>query len=504
MDSNPIQHVFVLMLENRSFDHMLGFSALSGRDAVSGQSTLMNGLKGDESNLFDGKIYTVSPTADFAMRADPGHEFPDVLHQLCGPDAQYPHGGAYPAIDNSGYVDTYVRGGGTGSPGEVMKCHSPSHLPVLNKLAAEFVLCDNWHTAMPGPTWPNRFFVHAASSAGLDHSPSTEDILKWETIDGLRFPKGTIFDALEKKGISRRLYAGDDFPLVAALKGIGLDDIRPYHLFGEDLAQPAYPFSYTFIEPSYNVLGDYKFSTSQHPLSDVTRGEALIKSVYETIRQSAIWNDSLLIITWDEHGGFYDHAIPPAAVAPGDTSPGAAQSEFGFTFAQYGPRVPAVVISPRIPQNLIDHRLYDHSSILATLEARFGLDPLTRRDAAANHLLSLVSMATPRDTPKTLPEPAESGLGGRNLPLFDPLAAATATAESLAGRLSRPHDPVAPGNIPGVLHAALQHELLAVGPAARDQIMRQFGAIQTRTDALQFLDQVRGRRGGAANAAGQA
>src|SRR4029077_20287583 len=154
-----------------------------------------------------------------------------------------------------------------------------------------------------------------------------------------------------------------DFPMVAALKGIGLDDVRPYYLFGEDMAQPTYPFSYTFIEPSYNVLGDYKFSASQHPLSDVTRGDALIKSVYETIRKSAIWNDSLLIITWDEHGGFYDHAISTRAGSPGDSSASTEQNEFGFTFEQYGPRVPAVVISPRIPQNLIDHRLYDHSSI---------------------------------------------------------------------------------------------------------------------------------------------
>src|SRR6266566_8707758 len=111
MNGNEIKHVFVLMLENRSFDHMLGFSALSGIDAVSGEVTAMNGLAGDESNTFNGRAYRVSPTADYMMPVDPGHEFPDVLRQLCGPNAQYPSGGAYPPIDNSGYVFTYVNSG---------------------------------------------------------------------------------------------------------------------------------------------------------------------------------------------------------------------------------------------------------------------------------------------------------------------------------------------------------------------------------------------------------
>jgi len=403
-------------------------------------------------------------------------------------------GSPYPAINNSGYVDTYAKTGGAASPGDVMKCYSPSRLPVLNALASEFVLCDNWHAPIPGPTWPNRLFVHAASSAGLDHSPSTLEILKWESIDGLSFPHGSIFDALRRKGISRRLYAGDDFPMVAALKGVGLGDIRPYSLFAGDLAQPAYPYSYIFIEPSYNVLKDYRFSTSQHPLADVTRGEALIKSVYETLRRSAIWNDSLLIITWDEPGGFYDHAVPPKAVAPGDTAPGSAHNAFGFTFEQYGPRVPAVVISPRIPQNLIDHRVYDHSSIPATLEARFGINPLTRRDAAANHLLSLVSLASPRETPETLPNPANSAVGEEVSP-FDPLATAEFAAAPLSGRagVARPDDPVTPGNLAGILHSALRHELAAAAPAQRKRILKQFGAIQTRADAEQFLEQVQSK-----------
>src|SRR5262249_45281499 len=269
-------------------------------------------------------------------------------------------------------------------------------LPVLTALAREFVVCDNWRASMPGPTWPNRLFVHAASSGGLDHSPTTAEILLWETLNGFRFPHGTIFDGLKTHALSWRLYAGDDFPMVAALKGITLLDIRSYSLFAQDLDRAAYPYSYTFIEPSYNVTADYKCGTSQHPLDDVTRGESLIKCTYEAIRTSPHWNNSLLIITWDEHGGFYDHTEPPVAPAPGDTQPGTGHNKYGFTFERYGGRVPAVVISPLIPRNLVDHRTYDHASILATLEAVFHLNPLTARDQAANSLTNLATLASAR------------------------------------------------------------------------------------------------------------
>jgi phospholipase C len=151
--------------------------------------------------------------------------------------------------------------------------------------------------------------------------------------------------------------------MVAALKGLHLDDIRQYSLFAGDFAQADYVDRYIFIEPSYDVLNNYSDGTSQHPLGDVTKGEGLIKATYEAIRNSAAWNSSVLVIAWDEHGGFYDHGIPPAAPAPGDTAPGAKSNTAGFTFQQYGPRVPAIVISPLIPKNLVDHRLYDHSCI---------------------------------------------------------------------------------------------------------------------------------------------
>jgi phospholipase C len=473
-----IEHVFVLMLENRSFDHVLGFSGITGADAESGAPTKINGLIGTESNSINGQPYTVSPGADYRMPVDPNHEFPDVLHQLCGPAATYQSGGPYPAVDDSGFAASYVASGGN-DPGEIMKCYRPEQLPVLNALASEFTVCDNWHASMPGPTWPNRMFVHAASSAGLDHSPETDEIVEWETVDGLLFKNGTIFDSLEKNGITRRLYGGDDFPMVAALKGIHLDDVRRYSLFAGDLAQADYSDRYIFIEPSYDVLNGYKGGTSQHPLADVTHGEALIKETYEAIRNSAVWPTSLFIIAWDEHGGFFDHATPSEAPAPGDTAPGATYNRYGFTFEQYGPRVAAVVISPLIPKNLIDHRLYDHASIPATLEALFGLNPLTARDAQANHLDSLITLRAPRgDCPQTLPAPADSGTAP---PSFQaPAARVAATA------VSRPDETVDAGNLPAIIHSAMQQEL-SVWPDRRQAIVSRVASIKTRTDAMQYL-----------------
>lgn len=149
---SQVQHVFVLMLENRSFDHLLGFSAVTGTDAATGQPTSIDGLAGTESNLYNGQPYSVEPGADFAMPCDPNHEFDHVLEQLCGAGATYPKGGAYPAINDSGFVSSYVASGGGSDPGEVMKCFGAAQLPIVTALAREFVVCDNWHASIPGPT----------------------------------------------------------------------------------------------------------------------------------------------------------------------------------------------------------------------------------------------------------------------------------------------------------------------------------------------------------------
>jgi phospholipase C len=267
--------------------------------------------------------------------------------------------------------------------------------------------------------------------------------------------------------------------MISALKGIQLDDVRHYSLFASDLAQDNYPYTYIFIEPSYDVLNDYRNGASQHPLADVTRGEALIKSTYEAIRNSPLWANSLLIVTWDEHGGFFDHVMPPPARSPGDTDPGAQYNTFGFTFERYGPRVPALVISPRIPKNLIDHRLYDHASIPATLESLFGLSPLTLRDAAANRLDVLCTLGTAReDTPQILPSPATPG----TLATIPQGGSSSVDAASV----SRPADEVDRGNLPSLVHAALRQDLAL----QRQATVNRVAAMQNREQARAYIAEV--------------
>jgi phospholipase C len=497
-----IKNVFVLMLENRSFDHMLGFSGLTGTDAVTGDPTQINGLAGTESNSYNETTYQVSQPADYSMPVGPGHEFTDVVVQLCGqgavypPNVSYPVGGQYPDLNNSGFVADYAANNGASSTdgvGEIMKCYSSStNLPVLYTLAQQFAVCDQWYSSMPGPTWPNRFFAVAASSGGLDHSPTTADMAEWMGPDGFSFQHGAIFDVLNTQSIKWSIYRGDEFPITTALTGITILDTISYDDFEGDVSasNPNYQSSFTWIEPDYGDFGNgtYLGGNSEHPIDDVTNGEALIKSVYEAIRNSPIWDSSLLIVTWDEHGGFYDHVEPPAAPAPGDTitapippfsSPQI--NEYGFNFEQYGVRVPAVVVSAYTPQNLIDHRLYDHASIPATVEAIFGLPSMTQRDASANNVTPLVSLQSARtDAPTTLPNPATSGLSSDTI-----LAAAEAAAAK------RPPLTMDEENMPGFLHVAMRSDLALSPRPERPAIVARVKAIKTRDEAAQYIEEVR-------------
>ena len=282
---------------------------------------------------------------------------------------------------------------------------------------------------------------------------------------------GTIFD---RKNLTSRIYCGGILCIAQTLKNIDFTDVHPYAMFAGDINSTAAPYSpqFTLIEPDYgNSLGTYTGGTSQHPLDSVTGGERLIKEVYETIRNSRLWENSLLIVTWDEHGGFYDHVIPPAAVPPGDTIMTADASHFGFDFATYGPRVPAVVISPYVEKNRIDHRLYDHTSVLATLRELFGGAPFTARDAAALNVLPLLSRTEPRpdaDAPETLPDPVEQRMAPNP-------------------QVPDPNGPVEGANLPGFLAAALRSHLVLAADHERDSIFEFVSGLKTRAEACQYI-----------------
>jgi phospholipase C len=496
-----IKHVFVLMLENRSFDHMLGFAGLSGTDAVTGQPTRADDLVNNPHFNVDptgpGNQVLAAPPADLKINApdpDPGHEFKNTLMQLCGMNATYPDltTKKYPAINNSGFIASY-RASGAPSPAKIMKCFSPEQVPVLTTLAREFALCDRWFASLPGPTWPNRFFIHAASSGGLDDSPSSFSDVTATFLHGYSFENGTIYDRLDAKGLKWTVFMGDELPQVFAIHGMHEARLeghfKGFDHFEETVNDPKFSTPYVFIEPSYgNVLpltpGDFTCGNSQHPLDDVTRGEKLIKKVYETIRNSPHWNDSVLLVTYDEHGGFYDHVPPPAIVSPGDPITDDDSNHHNFDFTQLGVRVPAVVVSPLIPRGTIDHTLYDHSSLLATLENMFTINPLTNRDGQANTFNHLLSVTTPRtDAPTRLPDPPDSGFRCED-DAGDKLAAGSPALQISRGQ-AQP-GPIEP-TLRGWLHIAfLRHRQLTPIPE-REALARNFLKINDRRDALNYM-----------------
>jgi phospholipase C len=389
-DSNTsrpdIRHIFVLAMENRSFDHLFAFA----------------GLPAVQPPDFS---FGMNANASDPVAIDPPHEFEDVQAQI----------GGEPPMSGFAHVP-YTRVSMAGFP--------TGSAPILRALAQEFLLFDNWFSSMPGPTWPNRFFFHAASSGGLANSPSTVTTLESETVDSLSFDfeHGTIYEQLSQAGKKWRIYHDDLFPQVLAIKHM----IEPFRrntatfsslrsngvdCFSRDV-NAGYDVDYTFIEPDYGLTkGGFQHGNCQHPLGSLAAGEAFIQYVYETIRNSPLWPNSLLIVTYDEHGGFFDHVRPPEAVPPGDDDRNRkrAQHPQDFTFDQLGVRVPALAISPWIARGSVGSKVFpgqcfDHTAILSTVRQVCGLPaPLTRRDAAAASIAGACNLSAMRtDPPRTL------------------------------------------------------------------------------------------------------
>jgi hypothetical protein len=540
-----IEHVFVLMLENRAFDHMLGFAGLEGTDAITGQATkavdLINiTLRGVASALnltstremgkkrgldvpisvrelinrfrsnldLNGTRVFASTPADFKIIStdenrvfDPGHEFLNVLMQLCGTGAQYPDPGTgkYPSIDNTGFIASYRVGplpnssDGSPVPAKIMNCFAPEQIPVLVTLAREFAVCDHWFSSMPGPTWPNRLFIHAASSAGLDDSPSPVDVASAGLIDGFSFNNGTLYDRLDARGLAFTIFEGDEFPQSRGIAGIDDDHFVDFDEFAARVNDPSFASAYIFIEPNYgNDLPfsseDFTCGNSQHPLDDVTRGERLIKTVYETVRSSPLWEKSVLLVTYDEHGGFFDHLPPPATVPPGDGIPDEENNHHNFDFTQLGVRVPAIVVSPLIPRGTIDHTVYDHSSLVATFETFFGLDALTNRDRQANTFSHLLSLAAARnDTVQTLPNPADSGFHCEGEAAVGMAVARGSAPGAQGGAVDKPIPPA----LRGFLRVAFRRHYRMASVAEKPGVVAEFLAIKTKQDALEYMHRVR-------------
>jgi phospholipase C len=370
MPTDPIEHVIVLMLENRSFDHMLG--------AFQQVYPTLAGIPPGDSPRFDlytktQKIYRQLPNKERQLDPSPLHEHRDVMLQISG--------------GMSGFIDDYatVPGSKEDDYPAVMGYYPMDFLPVLHTLAKNFTICDHWFSSLPGPTWPNRFFVHSATCNGHVSMP---DGFYHPDIPALHQPQQTIYNRLQDKGISWGIF---HHGLSQALLLERLWDhplhFHPIQRFYDMCKTPDNPDGrlpqYCFLEPAFRGPDE----NDQHPPADVMNGEILIANVYNAIRNSDAWNKSLLVVTYDEHGGFYDHLEPPAAVPPD-----AHTDEFSFT--QYGPRVPALLISPRAPKNVVN-TVFDHTSILRYLSEKWDLPPLTERARTANSIGTVLDFTGP-------------------------------------------------------------------------------------------------------------
>jgi phospholipase C len=492
-----IKHVFVLMLENRSFDHLLGFAGLSGTDAATGESTKADALDatvprgGTDKTRFN----TFQEQRFFARRGAPditvapGHDFEPVLEQLCGSVAVFESGGTYPEINNTGYVSNLdKRDAGHGD--EIMRCFDPDDLPILTQLAREFAVCDRWFSSMPGPTEPNRYFSHGANSSDYDDSPSPAKLVESSNnpFGGVDLGEH-IFEALDEEDVEFKIYRGDHFPVAGEIEGVNnrLGDTREFdEHFLDDLKDEDFEYSFVHIEPKYfdgygDLIGaDFANGDSQHPLGSVAAGERLIKKVYEAIRNSPHWESSLLIITYDEHGGFYDHVAPPPAGPTGKKG-----SEHGFMFDQLGPRVPAVVVSPFVAKGTIEHRLLEHCSIIRTVCDAFGVPFIkSGRDLrTVCGLLHLASLAEARtDTPATLNEVVTSS---------EPMPRLVTEGGPLLGRQPRVEPLTADRDamLAKTLRAAAIRNM-ALEPERKAEIVERVNKIRTVEEAASYIEEV--------------
>jgi phospholipase C len=368
-----IEHIVVLMLENRSFDHMLGYLSLEGgRDDI-------DGLRPGMANELAGTSYPIhhlDSTFFPDERWDPDHSAAATDRQI--------NGGAMDGVVSS-YAEAIAgRGADDVDPGVVMGYFDASDLPVFDHFAREFCVCDHWHSSVPGATWPNRLFALAGSAPSRDdrkmplyeersfvrHLDAADVSWRWYSHDvaTLRFA-----DLKYRVGHREHFAYVQKLKLVFKTRGRGLlylnEDAAS---FFEDAAFGRLP-AVSWIDPNFN---DFNLIGSppndDHPPSDVRYGQEFALLVYNALASGPKWERTLLVVLYDEHGGFFDHVEPPEH--PPDDDPA--------TFPRYGVRVPAFVVSPWLEARSVSHTLLDHAAIPKTILRRFSPAALEERPRA--------------------------------------------------------------------------------------------------------------------------
>lgn len=436
-------HLVVLMLENRSFDSLFGYlyERAEPRHFIPDKDRAFRGVAGRDNLVNnDGR----EPPREYRVQKAPWERLEDMY-------APYPNAGEFyrPNINRQvygtdsvsgdidklptrnlmcGFVQDYIRaveeakswdGKVEATPEviqQIMNCFPPAAVPVLSTLARSFAISDAWFSSVPSSTWPNRSFAHSGTSRGrVVNKPASE----W----ALHHDQPTIFERLfEKLGkVAWRVY-GEETHL-ASLTWLLHEPLRHHEFrdcfrrfkhFKSDCAEGTLP-AYSFLEPRSLVNPNDMhppFWLHPHVASSILAGEELVQEVYNAVRHGRSWNRTLLVITFDEHGGLYDHVVPPCNATPPDDPPVAGDE--GFRFDRFGLRVPTIFVSPYIEEGTVVRASgrvpFDHTSIIKTLCERWELEGLTARDRAAPSFASVLTRSAnqPRlDTPDVTARPYE-------------------------------------------------------------------------------------------------
>ncbi len=379
----PIDHVVVLMQENRSFDSYFG------------------------QLHFEGQPHSM-PEPPGAQNPNPTNPTGPPIHvfsktQYCEvADLNHSWNGTHQEIDG-GRMDGFTAANvdpndPTGS--RAMGNYDQTDLPYYYALYNTFAMGDRYFASAPTQTFPNRLYLLAGTSFGHIRNDN------FPPVTG-EFSQRSVFDSLDAAGISWKVYAAQ-YPLSIAFlfshvrETADFYKVFPASKYFEDAAAGTLP-QVAFIDPIF--VAPNNIENDEHPPANVQVGEKFTSQVISALFASPNWGSSALFLAYDEHGGFYDHVAPPAAVPPDDIPPMLQPGDVPGAFDIYGVRVPAVVISPYSRPHFVSHVVNDHTSILHFIETRFGLPTLTRRDAAANPMLEFFDFSHQSfATPPTLPE----------------------------------------------------------------------------------------------------
>jgi phospholipase C len=357
---DKLQHIVVLMMENRSFDHMLG--------SLKAVNPKIDGVTPDLSNPdANGNPVKAQALAEFQaqLQPDPDHHFPAVDLQIFGGDTS-PNRTA----NMQGFVKSYFnQQRDLKHSQKIMYYFAQKDLPVLTTLALEFAVFNRWFASIPGPTICNRAFAHYGTSFGR------VDMNLLYINEPFKSIYNRLIDATPKR--TSKLYYYDTAS--STMEITNLLQHQPelfgtYPQFLDDCAKGNLP-DYSFVEPNYSdheTDSGEETANDQHPDHNVQHGEIFIASIYQAIKNSKLWPNTALLIVYDEHGGIYDHVVPPAC-KPDQFTASANDTGTGmpFAFDRLGVRVPAILVSPWIQKGTVVDRVFDHASIPATVTKFF-------------------------------------------------------------------------------------------------------------------------------------